>query len=339
MKKVFTLTVAALALFAGCTGKKTTEQPTAEKTETAIEVKVAAVKKQSIDQNQEYTGTILPYSKNMIASQSAMRIEKIQAEVGDYVTQGQLLVKMEETNYLQAKLQLENLKVDYDRTKSLYETGGVSKQVIDQLKTQLSVTEETVANLHKNTYLLSPISGVVTNRMFDNGDITGGQPILQVQQLKPIKILLNVHEQYFPVVKPRMEAIISLDIYPNEQFKGKVNLVYPTIDAVSHTFVVEVVFDNQLQKIRPGMFARVQMNFGKLDNVVIPDKAIVKQPGTNDRYVYVLKPDNTVAYTKITLGQRLGDSYELLTGLEGTEQVVVAGITKLVNGSTVKVVD
>ena len=341
MKKVIKLSLVALALFAGCKGKEKTEQSAAEKTETvaAIEVKVATVTKQSIDQNQEYIGAILPYSKNMIASQSAMRIEKIHVEVGNYVNQGQLLVKMEETNYLQAKLQLENLKVDFNRTQSLYEAGGVSKQVIDQLKTQLAVTEETVANLYKNTYLLSPISGVVTSRMFDNGDVTGGQPILQVQQLRPIKILLNVQEQYFPIVKPRMDANIYLDIYPNEQFKGKVNLVYPTIDAVSHTFVVEVIFDNQLQKIRPGMFARVQMNLGKLDNVVVPDKAIVKQPGTNDRYVYVLKSDNTVAYTKVTLGQRLGDNYELLTGLEGNEEVVIAGISRLVNGSTVKVVN
>jgi len=338
MKKALTLSLVALALFASCKGKKT-EQQTAETTAAAVEVKVAPVTRQSIDQNQEYIGAIQPYSKNMIASQSAMRIEKIHVEVGDYVKQGQLLVKMEETNYLQAKLQLENLKVDFNRTQSLYEAGGVSKQVIDQLKTQLSVTEETVANLQKNTYLVSPISGVVTSRMFDNGDVTGGQPILQIQQLSPIKILINVQEQYYPTVKPRMDAHIALDVFPNEQFKGKVNLVYPTIDAVSHTFVVEVVFDNHLQKMRPGMFARVQMNFGKLNNVVVPDRAIVKQPGTNDRYVYVLQPDNTVAYTKVTLGQRLGDNYELLTGLEGNEKVVVAGISRLVNGSTVKVVD
>ena len=339
MKKLIALPLVLLALLVGCNGGKSTEKSSTETSTTVVEVKAEKVQEQPVDQIQEYTGNIVSHTKNMIGSQSAMRIEKIYVEVGDHVKAGQLLVKMEETNYLQSKLQVENLKTDYDRVKSLYETGGVSKQQLDQLKTQLDVAKETFANLEKNTKLLSPISGVVTRRMFDNGDMTGGQPILEIQQLSPVKIAINVQEQYFSMVKNNMSATIKLDIYPDEEFTGKVNLVYPTIDAVSHTFQTEIVYANAGLKMRPGMFARVVLNFGKMNRIIISDKSIVKQSGTDDRYVYVVTDDNTVEYRKITLGQRLDNVYEVLSGLSEGEQVVTAGISRLVNGTKVTVVE
>jgi RND family efflux transporter MFP subunit len=330
------LGIASLLLPAGCSGGKTAEQTDAK---TAVEVKVETVHVQQVAQIQEYTGDIIPYAKNMIASQTAMRIDKIHVEVGDHVKAGQLLVNMEENAYLQARLQLENLKTDYRRAQALYESGGASKQVIDQLKTQLDVTEESVANLYKNTCLLSPVAGIVTARMFDNGDVTGGQPILQVQQLKPVKIKLNIQEQYFSAMKPNMPAMIRPDVFPGREFKGKVHLIYPTVDAVSHTVTTEILWDNSRLELRPGMFARVVLNFGEKTHVVAPDKAIIKQPGTDDRYVYVVKSDNTVDYRKVTLGQRLGDRYEILSGLHDGERVAVAGISRLINGTEVTIVN
>ncbi len=338
MKKLFILSCAALVAFAGCTGGKAKETATEEKI--IPEVKVQVVHKQSVEQKQEYTGTIAPYSKNMISTTLAgMRIEKIMVEVGDHVTAGQLLVKMEEANYLQSKLQLENLKVDYNRTQTLFQSGGASKQQLDQLKTQMDVAQEALENLEKNTFLKSPISGVITQRSFDNGDMSGGQPILQVQQLNPAKISINIQEMYFPLVKIRMPATIHLESYGSEAFDGKVSLVYPTIDPVSHTFTTEITVDNSKMKIRPGMFARVSFNFGNADHIVVPDMAIIKQPGINDRYVYVLNSDNTVSYKKVELGQRLNDAYEILSGLSDGEKVVTAGVSRLVDGTVVKVVD
>ncbi|MDR2232681.1 MAG: efflux RND transporter periplasmic adaptor subunit [Tannerella sp.] len=330
------LAISMALLMAGCTGGG---QQTTTATDNAQEVKVQAVHSQTVDQEEVYTATIEPYTRNMISTfQATMRIEKIMVEVGDYVTAGQLLVQMEQASYLQAKLQLENLKVDYNRTESLFQTGGVSKQTVDQLKTQLDVTQETFDNLEKNTFLKSPVSGIVTQRNFDNGDLSGGQPILQVQQLNPLKVSFNIQENYFPQLKPQMQAAIRLDSYPDEEFEGRVRLVYPTIDPVSHTFTTEIVVNNNKMKIRPGMYARVSFNFGSVEHIVVPDVAVVRQEGVNDRYVYVLNTDNTVIYTKVTLGKRLGNLYEILSGLNEGDQVVVAGLTRLVDGAAVKVV-
>jgi RND family efflux transporter MFP subunit len=321
---------------AGCNsgGQQTTEE------NVVPEVIVQTVRSQSVEQEQIYTGTIAPYSRNMISSyQSTMRIGKIMVEVGDRVSAGQLLVQMEETNFLQAKMQIENLKVDYQRIEALYQTGGVSKQQLDQLKVQLNVAQESLDNLEKNTLLKSPISGIITQRNFDNGDLTGGQPILQVQQLNPLKISINIQENYYPVVKAQMPASIRLESYPDEVFEGKVNLVHPTVDAVSHTFTTEIVVNNSNMRIRPGMFARVSFNFGSAERVVAPDVAVIRQAGVNDRYVYVLNANNTVSYVKVELGQRIGSMYEILSGLNDGDKVVTAGISRLVDGTTVKVVN
>jgi RND family efflux transporter MFP subunit len=344
MKKVATsfslwglggVAVAAALALVGCSGGGTAAQAAADST-SVVAVKSEVVRRQSVEQIREYTGAISPYSKNMIASQSATRIDKIFVEVGDHVTAGQLLVQMEETSYLQSKLQVENLRVDYERTKSLFETGGVAKQQIDQLKTQLSVAEESLANLEKNTRLLSPITGVVTQRLFDNGDMTGGQPILQVQQLKPVKVLINVQEEFFSLVNTRMSADIKVDIYPDETFVGKVNLVYPTIDNMTHTFTTEIAYANSTLKMRPGMFARVVLNFGSINRVVAPDKAVIKQAGTDERFVYVIGDDNTVSHRTVKLGQRLSNAYEIISGLSDGEKVATAGLSRLVNGAKVK---
>lgn len=326
----------SLALLAGCGGGGAKSAQASADSASVVAVKSEAVRRLQVEQIREYTGNISPYSKNMIASQSSMRIEKILVEVGDHVAAGQQLVQMEATGYLQSKLQVENLRVDYERAKSLYATGGISKQQIDQLQTQLNVAEEALANLEKNTRLLSPITGVVTQRLFDNGDMTGGQPILQVQQLKPVKVLINVQEEFFSLVNTQMAADVKVDIYPGENFLGKVSLVYPTIDNMTHTFVSEIAYSNSNLKIRPGMFARVTLNFGSVSRVVAPDKAIIKQAGTDERFVYVINGDNTVSHRTVTLGQRLSNAYEILSGLNDGEKVVTAGASRLINGAKVK---
>jgi RND family efflux transporter MFP subunit len=335
-KKISVLALSLALMITGCTGSG---QQTVTEEVVVPEVKVQTVYNRSVEQEQVYTATIAPFSRNIISSfQTTMRIDEILVETGDRVTAGQLLVKMEQTNYLQAKMQIENLKVDYNRIEALFQSGGISKQQLDQLKVQLDVAQESLDNLEKNTFLKSPISGIITQRNFDNGDLTGGQPILQVQQLNSLKVTINIQENFFPQVKSGMFASIRLESYPDEVFEGKVRLVHPTIDAASHTFATEIVVDNSRMKIRPGMFARVSFNFGTVEHVVVPDLAVIKQAGINDRYVYVLNANNTVTYTKITLGQRLGGMYEALSGLNDGDRVVTAGISRLVDGATVKVV-
>ena len=275
--------------------------------------------------------------KNNIAPSSPVRIDKIFVEVGDHVSKGQRLVQMDAANLKQTKLQLDNQEVEFKRIDELYKVGGASKSEWDAAKMAYDVKKTAYQNLLENTSLLSPISGVVTARYYDSGDMySGGNPVLTVEKITPVKLLINVSEVYFTKVKKGAPVDVKLDVYGDEAFEGKISLIYPTIDPTTRTFQVEIQLPNQNQKVRPGMFARASLNFGTEENVVVPDLAIVKQAGAGDRYVYVYK-DGKVTYNKVELGRRMGAEYELKSGVPNNSQVVIAGQTRLINGTEVEV--
>lgn len=333
MKKATLLIALGLALLSACNSQQTA----VVESETPM-VKIVEANEEMVNQIAEYTGNIEPFVKNNISSSTAQRVEKIFVEVGTQVKKGQLLVQMENINYANARIQLENLKTDLARTEALYKAGGISQQQYEQLKTQVKVAEENISNLDRNTKLLSPINGVVTARNFDNGDLTMGQPILVVMQLQPVKIMIAVSEEFYPVVKTGTPVEITLDVYEGKKYSGKVSLVYPTIDPMTRTFQVQVSIANQSMEIRPGMFARAKVELGSKKRVVVPDKAVIKQQGTNDKYVFVLEGE-IVKYVKVEVGRRVGAKYEILSGLEAGQRVVVAGASNLIDNAKVKVTE
>ena len=172
-----------------------------------------------------------------------------------------------------------------------------------------------------------------------SGDMCGGQPVLVIAQIKPVKIMINVSEPYFAKVKKGMEVRVSLDAYGEEVFKGKIARVYPTIDQATHTFQVEVLIPNANERVRPGMFARVTLPYGKKRRVVIPDQAVQKLLGSGDRYVYVYNPaDSTVRYSKVELGRRLDNEFEIISGVKSGEMLVTKGHMGITNGAKVELV-
>lgn len=324
-----------LALLMSCSGEK--KDATTQAVDEKVKVKIEQVSAQDVDQIAEFTATVEANIKNNIAPQSPVRIEKLFAEIGDHVKEGQLLVKMDANNLKQAKVQLDNQEVEFKRIDELYKVGGASKSAWDAQKTQLDISRESYKNLQENTQLLSPITGIVTARNYDNGDMySGGDPIFTIEQIRPVKLLVNVSESYFTQVKKGNEVDIKLDVYGDEVFKGKVSLVYPTVDATSRTFPVEIKIANTDERVRPGMFARTTMNFGTRNHVVAPDQAIVKQSGSGDRYIYVYK-NGKVSYQKVELGRRMGNKYEIISGVENGDQVVTTGQNRLTNGMEVEI--
>jgi RND family efflux transporter MFP subunit len=322
---------------AACGSKpQATETASTAVAEVKPAVKVAQVSVRPVDQVRDYVGTVQAEVKNNIAPQAPGRIAKIFVEVGDHVTKGQKLVQMDAANLQQLTLQIENQKVDFARIKELYAVGAVSKAEFDNMKMSLEVAETQYKNIMENTQLLSPIDGIVTARNYDNGDLYAGAAILTVEQIRPVKLMVNVSENYYSKVEKGDKAAITLDALPGETFTATVSLKYPTINASTHTFPVELTLTNKDEKVRPGMFARAQINFGTEDHVVVPDVAVVKQPGSGERFVYLYN-NGKVSYVKVELGQRLNDAYELLGGVADGATVVIAGQGRLTDGMEVRV--
>lgn len=331
----FSLALAATLLLS-C-GEKNNNNKTKTASSTTNNVRIEEVKLMPVEQLQTFTATVEAQTVNNIAAGIPARIRRILVEVGTTVRKGQPLVQMDATNLSQQKTQLENLKRDYGRFKELHEVGGISQQQLDQMKTQLDVAVSAYENLVENTTLTSPIDGVVTARNYDPGDMPGPLPILTVQNINPVKVSVKVSESFYTRVTKGMPVEVKIDVFGEETFVGKVSLIYPTLDAVSHTFPVEIEVANGNQRIRPGMFARVTMNFGTSDHALIPDMAVMKQAGTNDRYVFVEK-ENKAVYTPVKLGRRINDRYEILSGLTPGDRIIIHGNANLIDGSDVKTV-
>lgn len=325
-KNLFCIMMAGLLLCA-C-GQKKEEQ--GQKQQAAPVVSVTTAHAEDVEITNTFTSNIEPFATNNIVSQTAGRIVSINAEVGSQVRKGQVLAKMDDVNLTKTRLQIVNDSTELARLTELYNIGAVSQADYDLAKLSLNLARKTYANLAENTYLRSPINGVVTARNYDKGDMYSmALPIFVVEQIVPVKMLINVSESLFTEVNKGMEFDITVDAYPGDIFKGKVNLIYPTVNAATHTFPVEVICQNTDQRLRPGMFARVTANFGTNHHVVVPDVAVVKQMGSGEHFIYVLQPDNTVKYTLVEVGKRLGDKYEIISGINEGDQIVTSGQIRL----------
>ncbi len=334
------LSLMFLAISSGCSGLKDNNESTANTVEELPKVEIQQVHSQEVPQIAEYTATVEAFKTNNISSSTPNRIKSILVDVGSKVAKGQKVVVLDDVNIEQLRVRLENAEREYNRALRLLEIGGGTQQTVDQLKTELDASKRQYTNLLENTMLVSPIAGVVTARNYDPGDMTGTLPILTVEQVRPVKVIVNVSESDFTKVHKGEKVQIKADVYGDETFSGTVYLIHPTIDPATRTFTVEITIDNADERIHPGMFARVFLNFGSAEHVVVPDRAVVKQSGSGNKYVYVYNPaDGTVSYNRVELGRRIDNTYELLSGVNNGDMVVTTGQVRLADGVKVDVLE
>lgn len=331
---VFTLT--GILLATSCSTKDEQNAAGNEK----VKVQVATVNAQDVEQLGTFTASVEAETTNNIAPQMSARIKKVYVEVGDYVSKGQKLADMDAMNLNQTRLQMENDKTEFNRVDELYKVGGISRSSWDAKKLAYELSKESYENLLENTSLRSPISGIVTKRNYDSGDMYGmGEPLYVVEQIRPVKLMVHVSEALFNQVKKGMEVAVTFDVHGEEVFTGTVSLVHPSIDPGTRTFPVEIKIKNTDERIRPGMFARVTFNYGTTNRVMVPDAAVMKQTGSADRFVYTCTDNSTVNYQKVILGRLIGDRYEVISGLDDGETVVTTGQNRLNNGTEIEIVN
>ena len=232
MKKGIQLVALLLTVvMTSCTGGK--DKAALKQEDEKPRVKVADVTARPVDQIQDYTATVEAEVKNNIAPSSPVRIDRILVEVGDRVSKGQKLVQMDAANLIQTKLQLDNQKIEFNRIDELYKVGGASKSEWDASKMQLDVKQTAYDNLVENTFLLSPINGVITARNYDNGDMySGGSPVLVVEQITPVKLMINVSETYFTKVKKDQRVRPGMFARATLNFGTADNVVVPDLAIV-----------------------------------------------------------------------------------------------------------
>ena len=336
------LAVCALTACGSRSGQSGTPAPGAGALQAEVipTVEVVTATARDVADENSYSSTVEAYATNNIMPQTGARIRKINVEVGDYVVKGQVLAEMDRLQLDQLELQIQNDEIEYARLKGLYEEGGVSQSDFEAAELGYKVRKTNYNNLLENTILRSPINGFVTARNFDVGDMFAmSAPLFTVQQVIPVKLLVGISESEYTKVKKGDTVSITVDALPGRNFTGKVNRLYPTINAATHTFSAEVLVGNADRALRPGMYARVSVNFGTSHRIVLPDRCIVKQEGTGQRFVYVLKPDDTVSYVPVTLGKHTAFEYEVIDGIQEGELIVQKGQAALKDGVKVRVLN
>jgi RND family efflux transporter MFP subunit len=274
------------------------------------------------------------------------------------IQKDQALIQMNQAQIQmqQAELQMKNNEAEYGRLKALYDAGGLSRSDFDAIelaynasklsydssmnqyessKNQYETVKTQYKNLKDNSELSSPIDGVVTARNYDEGDMYAmTAPIFVVEQISPVKLLVAVSESDYSKVEVADPVKITADALPGKKFDGVVNRIYPTVDPVTRTVTMEVKVENADQELKPGMFARAKIVLSVNNSIIVPDVAVIKQQGSGEHFVYTLNNDNTVSYTKVKLGRRLGETceYEILEGLEDGDKVVTGGMIRLKDG-------
>ena len=320
-----------------CSSKKSAE--TQEQTQVVVKPKVtlATATTEKVDQQSIFTGNVEGHTINNITPQQARRISRLLVDVGDRVKAGQVVAEMDNSSLAQLKAQYENNKAQFERIDELYKFGGESKANWEAVKTAYDVSKFSYENMLENTTLRSPITGVITARNYDNGDMVGGLPIFVVQRINPVKIAINVSEALYTNLKRGMPVEVEFDALPGQKFTAKVSRITPSVDAATRTFPVELAMVNDKEIVKPGMYARATMSYGTRESVVVPDQAVVKLMGSGDRFVYIYE-NGKVKYQKVELGRRFDDKYEILSGVPSGAQVVIAGQTSLKDGIEVEIV-
>jgi len=313
--------------------------------EKVFPVKVQTLKIDTIEKVVSFSTNLSPYEEVHLAPASPGRVEKVFVKIGDRVSKGTLLAKMDETQLNQAKLQLAQLETEFGRMKALHETNSISAQQYDQIKTQVEVTRSSVKYMEENTKIIAPFSGVITGKYFENGELYSGAPntqagkaaIVTIQQIDALKAIVSISEKYFTQLTTGTTMTILSEIFPEEKFNGKIERIYPTIDPLTRSFKIEIRVSNSGSKLRPGMFSKVDIKLGEVAAIMAPEIAIVQQEGTNNRHVFIHN-NGTARKIKIELGERINDQLEIISEeVKEGDELIVAGQTVIMDGSKVKI--
>jgi len=353
------LCVTALALFSGGCGNKTDAEAATKPEEVLINVHVTPVYRGDIINVIEAVGSLEPVEEVMISSRVPGRIEHFELEVGDAVEADQVVITLEQQEFIlaveqaeaafrTAKARLEGANLAWNRVKSLGAQDIASSEQLDTARNVVeiaeSVVEEAKANLAvaqdqlTDSVIHAPFSGNVAGTMVNPGErVQPGQPLLHIVNLEQVEVDVTVSERRVSEVQLNQPVAVTVDGFPGRTFAGHVHRISPTIDPVSRTFVVTVQLPNNDAALRPGMFARTEIEVGRHEDTLLIDRKAIIEIGGELRVVRVR--DGRAQRLEVAGGYQYGDIVEILDGLEIDDVCVTDGAFGIANGAAVSILD
>jgi len=336
------LGVCALIL-ASCSNGTAKEKDSAE-ADTSVPVEVQPLRRAEMIAVYSGTATIEAHQEADVVAKVGGEVRQILVEEGDAVRAGQPLARLDgdrlRLEVAQIEANLRKLERDYKRQLELSEKGLVAKGTAENAKFDLDALRASYdrARLELSyTEIRAPIDGVVSARYIKVGNtITADTPTFRVTDLDPLLAYVHIPEKEFRKLAPRQTADVVVDALGAEQFQGVISLISPTVDPKTGTFRARVEVPDPSHRLKPGMFARVNIVYERRENALqLPRAAIVDADGAQSVFVVA---DGKAEQRALRTGLANNGWLEVVDGLDGSEQVVVVGQGGLKTGTAVKIV-
>ncbi len=351
MKNIKLLLLSAIVISAiGCNN-----QAPSEATELAVPVSVENVKRQSIQQFINTTGTAKAGSETVLNSEITGDYQLLvnpktgrEFKLGDRVEKGQIIIHIEDDEYLNGiaieskKLNLEISAQEYEKQKSLYDKGGVTLRELRN--SELSSTnakydfESAEIRLAKME-VVAPFSGIIVELPYytEGVKIAANQPLVGLMSYGKMYIEINLPEKNLSEIKLGQEVIITNYTLSEDTIRGVVSELSPIISTETRTFAGKLKISNSDLKLRPGMFVRANIIIAQKDSAIVISKKIIMS-GNRGKYVFVVGRNSSADDRRITTGIDNQDYIEVLEGLKPNDRLIIKGFETLRDGSKVKVI-
>jgi RND family efflux transporter MFP subunit len=307
-----------------------------------VRVEVAALG--TLDRTLQFSGTIEGEEQSVIVSRVMETVREIPVRVGERVSQGQVVARLDDSNpqamYRQTKATLDNAKMDYERMQALFDQGAVSRQALDQAKLGYDVAQSNFAAASELIVLRSPVKGEVVRIQLQPGEIASpGMPLVTVAASKEVRVKFSVSAEERRQIAPQQAARIHLIGADSMGLAAVVNKVEDAADPQTRLFEVTVKSDNSDGRLRPGMLVSVEVIIEERQGVLSVNNEAFVSNRAGEAQIYVAGADGRAALRTVKLGLRSPDRSECVSGLSEGDRVVVFGQNLLSDGAAVKIIE
>jgi len=333
LSTAMTMIVVATSLIA-CKQEET--EPPAQ----PVKVNFMEIKNDSRAQEFTFSGTIEPEHTALVSFAVPGVIDNITAEEGQFVKKGQLLANIDDTEYhhafVIATAGLTQAEDMHRRLTSLYEKGSLPEKDFIDIQTKLAqanANKEINAKHIRDSKLVAPMAGIITRKMIERGStVAPGVPAFQIVKTDKVYARIAVPEsQVGELLKGLTSSVFVKTI--NKTFYGKITIINPQADPVAKTYEMKVLLDNTSGELLPGMMADVTVQTGKkVDVINIPSKAIIRD-ADDIAYVFITNAQNKAVRKRVEVKGITGENEVIVTGLNVGDKIVVAGQSRLKEGS------
>jgi RND family efflux transporter MFP subunit len=311
-------------------------------------VSVEKVSKKDLSETLNLVGNITANNDVNIISETAGKITAVFTKVGDYKQSGSVLFQVDDelkkAAFMSAEANYEKARKDYERFQTLYQQKSVTDSQLDQAKLGAAMAEAQYIVAKRqlsDSQIKTPISGYVTARYVDLGAMVQGAPqptlVANIVDISRLKVKLNLAEKDAFIAKVGDQVSVSVDVYPNVKFKGRIESISSKGDD-AHTYPVEISINNEsAHPLKAGMFARVEFTSLKnRETIVIPRESLVGS--VKEPQVFIV--ENGIAKLRsLTVGNQSGIYVQVLQGLMEGETIVVNGQNNLVDNLKVEILN